>query len=189
MPPTSTDSPQTRRYGRSVLAPLRVRESATALSAAIRAVEASTDTPSERLRPHPPELRIEKPARRNTAPTRLIRVVVRDRDLHVDHDIAVTPNGEIVEKLQRTDTRRPLTPDEREQVGNLLAHHEDTARLIRAKNVAVEIASPADHDEGRRVTARILRTRRGRITSVATAEIDLDGPFVLGVSATEEETR
>lgn len=189
MPRTTPDSPQTRRYGRSVLAPLRARESATALSAAIRAVESSTDTPSERLRAHPPELRIEKPPRRDAAPTRLIRVVVRDRDLHIDHDVAVTPDGQIAEQVQRTDTRRPLTPDEREQIDSLLAHHERTARLIRMKNVAVEIASPTDHDAGRRVAARILRTQRGRVTPVATAEIDLDGPFVVGVSDVGEETR
>ena len=186
MPPNPA-SPQTKRHARTVLAPLRVREATAASDAALRAVQAITETPPERLRPHRPELRIEKPSRLDGAPLRLIRVVVRDRDVRIDHDITIDTAGELVEHAQRDDTRRPLTPDEREEIDALLRDDERTSPYTRRKGAFLDIASPVEHAPGRRVAARILRTSRGRLKTLVTVQIDLDGPFIVDVDGPERE--
>jgi len=141
----------TKRYARSVLAPLRVNELRRAVKAATAAVVGDAATPVERLRVHPPGLRVEKPARRGDAPRRYVRVLIRDRDQRLFHDISVDTSGGIVEHLRVEDKRPPVMEEELREANDLIRGDKQLRPLLRRRRVEVEVISPAGERSGRRI--------------------------------------
>lgn len=166
-------SAQTRQFARTVLKPLTAREASAATRAAIREVLQSTDTGAERIRPYPVELRIEKPAARNGAPTRLLRVRVHDRDRHRFHDITVDTNGGIVDHHQSDRTSAAVLPEELEEAQAVAQTDGRVARLLANAAVRIEIVSSAGHDPGRRIGLRLVRVG-AVLEELGVVDVDLD---------------
>ena len=173
-------SEPTRRFARTVLRPLTEREGATAVRSALADVQRATDTERGRLRLFPAELRIEKPAARGEAPTRLIRVRIYDRDQRRFHDVSIGTTGQVVEHLQSDTGAPPLLPDEVAEARRIAASRDEVASLLSQHGVGVEVISAAGHEQGRRAGLRLFRGRTN-IEEVGVVEVDLDRGEVLRV--------
>jgi hypothetical protein len=171
----SEASALTKQYARSVLAPLRVNEVRSAVKAATAAVVADASTPIGRLRVHPPRLRVEKPARRGQAPRRYIRVLIRDRDRRVFHDVSVDRSGEIVEHLRDQGEQPPVSEEELREATDLLRGDKQLRPFLRRRGVDVEVISPAGESPDRRIALRLIQaTSVGAVRELAVVELDLD---------------
>jgi hypothetical protein len=171
----------TRRFARTVLKPLSAREEAAASRAALAAVATRTSTPAGRLRPFPPELRIEKPDAPGGAPTRLVRVRVHDRDQRLFHDVSVDRAGKVVDHRESDTAGMPLLPDEIEEARRIASSRDDVASLLAQQDVAVEVISAAGHEPGRRAGLRLFRRRRD-VEDLGVVDVDLDRDEVVRVA-------
>ena len=158
-----------------MLAPLRATEARRAVKAATAAVLRDAATPLERLRVYPPSLRIEKPARRGDAPRRLVRVLIRDREQRVFHDVSLDTSCEIVEHLLVEAERPPVMEEELREATELIRADKKLAPLLRRQRVEVEVISPAGDWSGRRIALRLSQpTSAGEVRDLAVVEFDLD---------------
>src|SRR5215213_7173398 len=96
---SSWTSRHTREFAARVLAPLGGDESDGAARKALEAVLADRSVRAERLTVYPPQIRVEKPPRRDEPPQRLVWVRVRDADRRVVHEITVADDVVIEHEL------------------------------------------------------------------------------------------
>jgi hypothetical protein len=174
-------SEQTRRFARTVLKPLSAREAAAASRAALAAIATRTSTPADRLRPFPPELRIEKPDASGGAPTRLVRVRVHDGDQRLFHDVSVDRAGKVVDHRESGTAGMPLLPDEIEEARRIASSRDEVASLLAHQDVGVEVISALGHEPGRRAGLRLFRLRPD-IEELGVVDVDLDRDEVVRVA-------
>jgi hypothetical protein len=171
-------SRQTRAFAATILAPLGSDESDAAARVALDAVVAGGSVRAERLTAYPPQIRLEKPPRRDEAPRRLVWVRVRDSDRQVVHEIGVV-DGVVVSHEVNEHGSPPVTDDERTAARRLLENDRRFRDVLADDSVEIEWFSPG-HGHDRLVGARLVRVDGTRVIDVVdSAAVDLDNSTIL----------
>jgi hypothetical protein len=166
-------SRQTRAFAATVLAPLGDDESDAAARVALDAVVGHGSVRADRLTVYPPRVRVEKPPRRDEAPSRQVWVRVRDADRQVVHEITVV-DGVVVGHEVDEHGSPPFTDDERAAARRLLEGDSRFSGLLADTGVELEWFSPG-HGPERLLGARFVRLDGTRVVDdLDTAVVDLD---------------
>lgn len=165
-------SRQTRAFAATVLAPLGEEEAERAVLLA-RELVLGAGAGADRIRVFPPRVRVEKPARRDGAPRRLVWVRVRDAERRVVHEVAVS-QGEVVDHVVNEAGDPPLTLEEADLARSLLASDPRFGELLNDPTVEIEWFNPG-HGAERLLGARLVRVEANLVVEVldqATADLD-----------------
>jgi hypothetical protein len=174
---SSWTSRHTREFAATVLRPLGSDESDGAARTALDAVLADRSVRPERLTVYPPQIRVEKPPRRDEPPQRLVRVRVRDADRGVVHEITVADDGVIEHELNEHGAP-PFTDDERAVGRRLLEGDSRFGDVLADPTVEIDWFNPG-HGEQRLLGARVVRVDDTRVVDVIdSAVVDLDAGTV-----------
>jgi len=175
---SSWASRHTREFAATVLVPLGSEESAAAARTALEAVLADRSVRPERLTVFPPQIRVEKPLRRDEPPQRLVWVRVRDADRGVVHEITVADDV-VVEHELNEHGAPPFTDDERAAGRRLLEGDSRFGDVLADPTVEIDWFNP-DHGHDRLLGARLVRVDDTRVVDVIdSAVIDLDSGAVV----------
>jgi hypothetical protein len=171
---TTEISTFTKKYARTVLAPLARKEAAAATKLALKTVLRDGTVLRDRVRIYGPRLHIEKPKTRGAKPRRMVWVRLRDRDRGVVHEMIVERNT-LVRHTIAPDASPPFSDEERQDATRVLAEAPPLGQLVARKDVAIEWFNPHAHGRGRFIGARIVRVKDNRvIEQIAEAEVELD---------------
>lgn len=164
----------TKKFAKTVLAPLGRKESATAINLALEQVLRDGAIQRERVRIYGPYLRIEKPKRRDGAPVRMICVRVRDRDQHIVHEVTINAEKAIEHKIA-PNANPPFSDEEQADARELISKDPKLGKLSSRKSVGIEWFSPGGHGQSRMIGARLVRVQANRVIEVLMeVEVDLD---------------
>jgi hypothetical protein len=175
----------TRKYARTVLAPLARKEAAAATRLALETVVQDGTVRRDRVRIYGPWLHVEKPETRGGKPGRMLWVRLRDRDSGVVHELIVQGNT-VVRHTVDPDATPPFSDEERQDAERVIAAVPALGKLVARRDVAIEWFNPHAHGRGRLIGARIVRVKDNRVVEqIAEAEVELDA----GVLYKAEEHR
>ena len=171
-------SRQTREFAATILAPLDRDESDTAARVALDAVVGGGSVSEERLTLYPPQIRLEKPRRRDETPRRLVWVRVRDADRRTVHEVGVV-DGVIVSHEVNEQGSPSFTDDERTVARRLLSSDSRFRDVLADDSVEIEWFNPG-HGGERLLGARLVRLEGTRVIDVIdNATVDLDNSIVV----------
>jgi hypothetical protein len=175
---SSCASRQTQEFATTVLAPLGNDESDGAARTALDTVLADESVRAERLTVYRPQIRVEKPSRRDEPPRRLVLVRVRDADRRVVHEISLA-DGVVVEHDVNEQGSPPFTDEERDAARPLLEQDSRFGDVLADPTVEVNWFNPG-HGDDRRLGARLVRVDGVRVVDVIdSAVVDLDDGAVI----------
>jgi hypothetical protein len=122
-----------------VITPLTAKEERNAAAAALRHV---TGELSERYQVFPAELRIPKPSGSNSAPKRMIAVLILDYEKRRTTEVLVDPQGKVSQETDLTGFQPVFLPGEIQHARKIAEADESVARAIRVRGVFASAFGP-----------------------------------------------
>ena len=156
-----------------VIKPLTAKEERQAAAAAVRLL---TGELSERYQIFPAELRIPKPSQPNSAPKRMIAVLVLDYEKRRITEVLVDPNGKLGQKTDLTGFQPVFLPVEILQARKIAEADESVSRAVRVRGVFASAFGPhVNGDPGGRLIglryATVDRNRNAQLLGEAVVDL------------------
>ena len=122
-----------------VINPLTAKEERNAAAAAVRYLAGEL---SERYQVFPAELRIPKPAGPNSAPTRMVAVLILDYQNRRTTEVLVDSRGKVGQTTDLTGFQPAFLPGEIQQAQKIAEADEGVARVVRVRGAFASAFGP-----------------------------------------------